>query len=245
LQGFHGKILEPYKMSTLTSVKDPKLLPYGAYLTDYASVLFDRNYHPIVHVLGKWPDIYPNLATPCPPSTWIKHDKKVFFYNDGCTPRRDGKTRATLYGMLESIPALGAEVRKRDAAAERSEKKERNEWTRNARVAALSPASQEKIRKSQEERADPDFARIANLKARVAKLAKLYESGWRPFDLRDHAHHDAKLKTLCTMGVDHYRHRPIIETEWFVDYCEANTPSARMKLGLGLGLNLLGKKGRR
>jgi hypothetical protein len=88
--------------------KDLTLLPYGAYLApDGSSVFFDRDYRPIVRV---------HEPVACDPAERIEHSNKIWFYTDATSPRRDKKTRAQLNALVESIPALGVEIKRRAAA---------------------------------------------------------------------------------------------------------------------------------
>jgi hypothetical protein len=88
--------------------KYPWLLPYGAYLTHDSAVLFDREYRPIVRFTERG-------VIACDPTEWIKHDGRLYHYRDGTAPRRDRGMRARLLALVESIPVLAAEIRRRDA----------------------------------------------------------------------------------------------------------------------------------
>jgi hypothetical protein len=52
----------------------------------------------------------------CDPAERIEHNSKIYFYNDATSPRRDKRTRAQLAALVESIPGLAVEIRRRDEA---------------------------------------------------------------------------------------------------------------------------------
>lgn len=139
------------------AIKDPQLLPYGVFVTSDSSVLHDRKYRPLVRVAGRWPHHDPATATVCDPVEWIKHDEKIYLYTDAASPRRDRKTRAHLQNLIESIPALGDEIKRRDDAALAAEKAEWNDHTKYSRIASLSPASQAKLREWQTARENVEY----------------------------------------------------------------------------------------
>lgn len=82
--------------------------PYGFYRTGNSIVYFDRRYRPIVRVSDS--------ATVCDPLEWIEHTGQEWFYNDGSAPRYDSQTRDKLKRLMDSIPAMAEEVRRRDVA---------------------------------------------------------------------------------------------------------------------------------
>lgn len=137
-------------MRTAT-VKDYKLLPYGAYLTPGASVIFDRDYRPIVRLTGQWPDCDPASAVVVDPLERIAHDRKEFFYDAATSPRRDKYTREDLQDIVDRFPVLASEIERRFQAAERAEKAERNRETKLDRRLALSPKNQAKLEQWKEQ----------------------------------------------------------------------------------------------
>lgn len=134
------------------TVKDPDLLPYGVFVAERASVIYDRKYRPIVRIPGQWPNCDTACATVVDPTEWITHDRKEWFYNDGAVPRRNKATRVRLQGIVDNIPALANEIERRDKIADLAEKKERNAAFKNYRIAQLSPASQTKLKEWSDKR---------------------------------------------------------------------------------------------
>ena len=130
---------------SIAAIKDPHLLPYGVFVAEDVSVIYDRNYRPIVRVPGRWPDCDSASATVVDPTEWIKHDRKEWFYNDGSIPRRNKRTRETLQSLVDKMPALASEIERRDRAAERADKAENNDRLKCFRIAQLSPKSQVKL----------------------------------------------------------------------------------------------------
>jgi hypothetical protein len=86
---------------------------YGGYLCENSIVYFDRRYRPIVRLTQQYGEA---SVTVCDPLEWIEHSGKEWLYNDGNQPRYDAQTRAKLKHLMDSIPALAAEVRRRDVA---------------------------------------------------------------------------------------------------------------------------------
>lgn len=87
---------------------DFKKWPYGAYLCDGSIVYFDRRYQPIVRLTQpEW------SVTVCDPRERIAKSGHEMLYNDATSPNHDAKTRATLNALLDAVPGLGAEVRRR------------------------------------------------------------------------------------------------------------------------------------
>lgn len=96
---------------------DYRELPYGCYLTRDRVVWFNRFYQPIVS--APWyfydPDDRVILAgelTPAEPDVWIDFERQGWIYSD---PTFGRKTRARLREMVESLPALKAELIRRQA----------------------------------------------------------------------------------------------------------------------------------
>jgi hypothetical protein len=88
-------------------------LPYGAYLCRKSVVFFDRKYRPLISLPWthlEWPtgrlELDPAKAKIIAPDVRVKFEAQVWFYNDGCTPRRDQRTRAKLKRMLDVLPLL-------------------------------------------------------------------------------------------------------------------------------------------
>ena len=105
-------------LENLSRIKDPRLLPYGVYHAGKSSILFDRDYPPLVCVAGQWPDCDTKSAVTCNPEWRIAHDSRFYFYRDGPTsPRRNKKVRDFLKNLVESIPVLGIEIQRRGRAA--------------------------------------------------------------------------------------------------------------------------------
>jgi anti-sigma factor ChrR (cupin superfamily) len=88
-----------------------KNYPYGAYLCDSSIVYFDRRYRPIVRLTQ--PDW---SVTVCDPQERIKHSGQEWLYYGAKSPRRSAQTRRALQNLLDAIPEMAAEVRRRNAA---------------------------------------------------------------------------------------------------------------------------------
>jgi len=130
----------------LATINHPELLPYGAFATADSFVIHDRRYRPLVRLAAHedqdepyegwgnadlpggidclagrgWPAfirVRPETARIADPSEWIPHDKDeaVWFY-------RGEPDYARLQDLVNSIPEIGAEIQRRDAAASASEK---------------------------------------------------------------------------------------------------------------------------
>jgi hypothetical protein len=87
--------------------------PYGAYLCENSIVFFDRRYRPIVRLTQPYGE---GSVTVCDPLEWVEHSGQEWFYNDASAPRHDAQTRAKLKNLMDSIPAMAAEVRRRNVA---------------------------------------------------------------------------------------------------------------------------------
>ena len=81
--------------------------PYGCYLERDSAVLFDRRYRPIVRFLPG------DIVVPCDPTERVQFYAQVWHYSDGCSPRRNAGTRASLRALVGSIPELAAEIQRR------------------------------------------------------------------------------------------------------------------------------------
>jgi hypothetical protein len=79
--------------------------PYGFYRTGNSVVYFDRRYRPIVRVSDR--------AAVVDPLEWIEHSDQEWFYDDSNAPRRNAETRRRLQDLMDAIPELAAEVRRR------------------------------------------------------------------------------------------------------------------------------------
>jgi hypothetical protein len=130
----------------LATINHPELLPYGAFAAADSFVIHDRRYQPLVRLAahedqdepcegwgnadlpggieclnrGGWPAfirVRPETARIADPSERIPHDKDdaVWFY-------RGEPDHARLQDLVNSIPELGAEIQRRDAAVSVSEK---------------------------------------------------------------------------------------------------------------------------
>jgi hypothetical protein len=88
--------------------------PYGAYLCRDSIVYFNRRYEPIVRLRQPaFPASGNQVVSACDPAERIVHSGKHFFYSDANPPRRDSQTRKRLQTLLDTIPALAAEVQRR------------------------------------------------------------------------------------------------------------------------------------
>ncbi len=93
-------------------MKDYDNHPYGAYLCSGSTVIFNRDYQPIVRLhQPAFPDVGAQVVTVCDPAERIEHSGKHWFYSDATSPRHDSQTRKRLKNLLDTIPALEAEVR--------------------------------------------------------------------------------------------------------------------------------------
>lgn len=137
---------------SIAAIKDPDLLPYGVFVTERASVIYDRKYRPIVRVPGQWPDCDSASATVVDPTEWVTHERQEWFYNDGNVPRRNKETRARLQGIVDKMPVLASEIERRDRVAERAHKAENNDRLKCFRTAQLSPKSQTKLKEWSDKR---------------------------------------------------------------------------------------------
>jgi hypothetical protein len=92
-------------------MQDFRNLPYGAYLCENSIVYFDRRYRPLVRLTQpEW------SAVVCDPGEWINYSGKEWLYDDATAPGHDAQTRARLRNLLNAIPALASEVRRRNTA---------------------------------------------------------------------------------------------------------------------------------
>jgi hypothetical protein len=98
-------------------IKDPWILPYGAYHAGRFSILFDRRYQPIVLLPGRWPECDLSRAVRCDPDWRIEHESATRFYNDRTTPTYNLKKRSELKKLVLSIPVLAAEIERRNTKA--------------------------------------------------------------------------------------------------------------------------------
>jgi hypothetical protein len=92
-------------------------MPYGVYLNDTSSVLYDRYYRPLIRLSGQWPKCDHATVVACDPEERIKHTTQFWFYNSDNPPRHSRETRERLKAMVDSIPALGVEIERRARAA--------------------------------------------------------------------------------------------------------------------------------
>lgn len=79
--------------------------PHGFYRTGNSVVYFDRRYRPIVRVSDR--------ATVVDPMEWIEHSGQEWLYDDGNAPRHNAETRRRLKDLMDTIPEMAAEVRRR------------------------------------------------------------------------------------------------------------------------------------
>jgi hypothetical protein len=85
--------------------------PYGLYRCGNAIVYFDRRYRPIVRMS--------DVATVCDSLEWIEHSGQEWFYSDAGDPRCCAATRNKLKRLMDSIPEMAAEARRRNKAERR------------------------------------------------------------------------------------------------------------------------------
>jgi len=111
-------------MVKLIQDRDRWEAPYGVYIGTVSATFFNRRYEPIARVLGRWPRCNPASAFPIEPTEWIDHHDCVWFYDDGCTPRRNKQVREQLLQLLDVIPVLRAEVERRQLEAKRKDAEE-------------------------------------------------------------------------------------------------------------------------
>lgn len=147
-------------MCVLAQIKDPKLLPYGAWQTPDSFVIHDRKYRPIIrlaahedqdepceewgnanlpgamdldcHAKGGAPcfiRVRPETARAVDPSERIEHEEGLAYWFYKGQPDRDH-----LQNLVDSIPGLGAEIKRRDVATAAAKKAEREafEWQAEA-----------------------------------------------------------------------------------------------------------------
>ena len=105
-------------------IKDPWILPYGAYLGRNFVTIFDRRYRPIV--TGPWIDyVYYEHSraitvaswAPLAPDMRIDFEAQRWLYNDATSPTYDLKKRAELKKLVLSIPELAEETERRNKKA--------------------------------------------------------------------------------------------------------------------------------
>lgn len=91
--------------------------PYGAYLCEDSIVYFDRQYRPIVRISQpSFPAVGEQAIVVCDPAERIRHSGKEWLYKDATSPRRNAQTRKRLRTLVNAIPELAAEVRRRNTA---------------------------------------------------------------------------------------------------------------------------------
>jgi hypothetical protein len=88
-------------------------LPYGAFVAENYSTLFDRCYRPLVRLEGQWPKCDSATAVECDPAERVFHLRTFYFCTGADCPRRDSGTRRRLAELVSSIPALDAEIERR------------------------------------------------------------------------------------------------------------------------------------
>lgn len=89
--------------------------PYGAYLCEDSIVYFDRRYQPIVRITRPlFPAVGEQTIVVCDPAERIRHSGKEWLYKDATSPRRNAETRNRLKNLVDAIPELAAEVRRRN-----------------------------------------------------------------------------------------------------------------------------------
>jgi hypothetical protein len=94
-------------------LKDYRNAPYGVYHCEDSVVWFDRRYRPIVRVAG-------NAVTVVDSMEWIDHTGQTWLYDDGNAPRYNAETRRCIQNVMDAIPEMAAEVKRRYAAERKS-----------------------------------------------------------------------------------------------------------------------------
>jgi hypothetical protein len=90
--------------------------PYGAYLCENAIVYFDRRYRPIVRITQPYDEASVTVRDSL---EWIEHSGQEWLYNDGNPPRYDAQTRNKLKRLMDAIPEMAEEVRRRNRSERR------------------------------------------------------------------------------------------------------------------------------
>jgi hypothetical protein len=98
-------------------------------LRNNSVVFFDRRYRPIARSSYADFPVYVNgepagslavgspTVTPVDPGEWIFHTDKRWFYTDANPPHRNRQTRERLEKLIATIPALAAEIGRRNSKA--------------------------------------------------------------------------------------------------------------------------------
>jgi hypothetical protein len=110
-----------------------RLLPYGCYQEAGGVVIHDRDYRPVVRLLGEalaitvpahTRDRQPCLSSlpldnvqPCDPNERITFTGQTWFYCDRTSPRHDRATRRRLEKLIDAVPALKLEIERRKQTA--------------------------------------------------------------------------------------------------------------------------------
>jgi hypothetical protein len=85
---------------------DYKFLPYGCgYTPDGASVVFSRDYEPLIVVRGDRVTVHDGSRIEYVPVCW--------YYTDTCPPDRDAYSNKRIGALMERIPRLLEAVEKR------------------------------------------------------------------------------------------------------------------------------------
>jgi hypothetical protein len=80
--------------------------PYGCYIHDNETVIFDRTFKPIVRMTGRYPNHDPASAVAVSLKERVFSLRPLYFYRSKDDPRYDGKTRFELKQLIDSIPVL-------------------------------------------------------------------------------------------------------------------------------------------
>src|SRR5258708_10061415 len=125
-------------MSILATINDPKLLPYGVYVTPDSFVIHDRKYRPIARFAAHedqdetfedWGDAHlpggiycdasftfirvkPETAQVVAADEWIEHDRENRLYLYEGEP-----DRTKLKELVDQFPEMAAEIQRRAAEA--------------------------------------------------------------------------------------------------------------------------------
>jgi hypothetical protein len=130
-------------MTALSSISDPRFLPYGLYACENSFVLHDRKYRPLMRFAAHedqdemcddlpggieceashtWVRVKPETAEVVAPDEWIYHDKESHLWLHSGSP-----DRTKLQALIDQFPQLGVEIERRDAEATGAKKAEAND----------------------------------------------------------------------------------------------------------------------
>jgi hypothetical protein len=93
--------------------------PYGCYVTDDSTVIFDRTYKPIVRMQGAWPNHDPASAEMVSLKDKAFAPRPIYFYQSDNDPCFDIKKRVWLRDLIHSIPVLSDVIELRVASRDK------------------------------------------------------------------------------------------------------------------------------